>query len=231
MFSKDKLKKVFLLGSSFLILFAYQNCSPSKQQASSSTSSSSAQLDASISKAMAVLTTKCSSCHDSVIKAGGVDVLNINELLARGVVVPNEPSLSLLFTQIQGGQMPPGKALALSDIQAISDWIQTGFTAGTTVIPLPPPVSVPLAANFNSININILKPRCLGCHNSNNSSGGISFSTYIATMNVVVKTSPATSSLYTSTAVRNTMPKGGALLNAAETKVISDWILAGAANN
>jgi uncharacterized membrane protein len=234
--ARRQLKFILLLNCSFILVLFYQNCSPmatgntGSGSGSSSSSSTSSGSDIDTQKAMTILTTKCSSCHDSATKSGGVDVLNINELLARGVVVPNEPSLSVLFTQVQQGQMPPGKSLSQAEIQSLYNWIQSGLN--TTPVS-PPPVTPPttLTATFSSIKANILNTRCLSCHSSSNAAKGISFSTYASTMNTVVATDPSKSVLYTFTAIKKTMPPSGGLLTAAQTAVISQWIAAGAPNN
>lgn len=226
---KVKLKIITTLIFAFIVLVAYQNCSGGKKGDASEGYASEQAI--ATNKALTILATKCSSCHNSSIKAGGIDVLNLDEMLAYGIVVPNEPLLSLLFTKVQSGQMPPTKALSNAEIQAISDWIQLGFTTAPVIGNLPPGTVIPLAPNYTSINANILSKRCLGCHNVGNPSGGVSFSTYASAMNTVQRTLPLQSSMYTATAVRRVMPPSGGALNAAETKAIFDWITAGAANN
>ncbi len=225
---RAKLKLITAVLAGFVVLVSYQNCSSKKNYSSQSSTS---EQELATNKALTLLATQCSSCHDSNIKAGGIDVLNLNEMLARGVVVPNEPLLSVLFTEVQAGRMPPSKALGYSDIQALSDWIALGFSTAPTIGTLPPNTIIPLGPTFTSINENILKVKCLGCHNAGNLSGGNNFGTYASTMNTVQRTLPLSSSLYTAVAVRLTMPKGRAALNAAETKAIFDWITAGALNN
>lgn len=225
---KAKLKLIITVIFGFIVLVAYQNCSGGKKGDGGTSELSSEQAIVS-NKALTILATKCSSCHDSTIKAGGLDVLNLDEMLALGVVVPNEPLLSVLFTRVQQGQMPPTKALSLSEIQTISDWIQLGFASAPVIGNLPPATVIPLGPNYASINANILSRRCLGCHNVANPNGGVSFSTYASTMNTVQRTLPLQSTMYTAVAVRMTMPKSGGALNAAETKAIFDWITAGAA--
>lgn len=222
---KGKLKLIITLIFGFIVLVAYQNCSGGKKGDSGSEDFASEQAIVS-NKALAILATKCSSCHDSTVKSGGVDVLNLDEMLAVGVVVPNEPLLSILFTKAQSGHPP---TLGISEIQAISDWIQLGFSTAPVIGNLPP--VIPLAPNFASINANILSRRCLGCHRTGNTSGGVSFSTYASTMNTVQPTLPLQSSMYTAVAVRMVMPRSGGPLSAAETRAIFDWITAGAANN
>ncbi len=222
-------KAVSLAFVSFVFALTFQNCS--KMGLSKSGSSGVTEKDLKVQKAMLVLTTQCSSCHSSENRSGGVDVLNVDELLALGLIVPGEPSLSLLFTEIQTGAMPPSKALAQSDVDAIYNWILDS-SKPTGSIALPPGGGpLPLEGKYASVFRNILQPKCLGCHNAG-SQNGVSFATYNATMNTVQKTLPLSSGLYTSVAVRRTMPKGNpGSLSAAETKAISDWITAGALNN
>lgn len=226
---KAKLKLIITMIFGLIVLIAYQNCSGGKKGDAGSSQDFASEQDIVSNKALTILATKCSSCHDSTIKAGGVDVLNLDEMLATGVVVPNEPLLSQLFTRVQSGQMPPNKPLSIAEIQTISDWIQLGFTIAPVIRTLPPDTAIPLGPTFASINANILSKRCLGCHNVGNPSGGVSFSTYASAMNTVQRTLPLQSTMYTSVAVRMTMPKSGGGLNAAETKAIFDWITSGAA--
>ncbi len=222
--------KISLVGGCLLLSFFYQNCS--KPYINSADQASQSQANLIEQKAMVVLTTRCSSCHNADYKSGGVDVLNINEMLASGVTIPGEPSLSPIFSAIQSGRMPPSKFLSQSEIQAVYDWIADGSkTAAPVTIPNVDPGLGVLLPTFASINKNILQPKCLGCHNSN-STNGVNFSTYLLTLTTVQKTLPLSSGLYTSVATRNTMPKGNSRsLTAAENKAIFDWITAGALNN
>ncbi|MBC7464796.1 MAG: hypothetical protein H7256_02290 [Bdellovibrio sp.] len=227
---KSTVKSIGLAVGSLVLIFAYQNCAKPYVSGSGSATGLS-QQDIVQQKAMQVLTTRCSSCHSSSLKSGGVDVLDINEMLALGIIIPGEPSLSLIFTEIQGGTMPPSKSLAQADIDAVYNWIADGFKDGSNVTPITPTTPTTLEAKYASIYTKILQPKCLGCHNSN-SSNGVSFASYTSTMNTVQKTLPLSSALYTSVATRKTMPQGSpGSLSAAETKAISDWITAGALNN
>lgn len=222
-------KALILALASFVLTLTFQNCS--KPGLSSSGLSSLTEQDFKIQKAMTVLTTQCSSCHNSEMRSGGIDVLNMNEMLALGVVVPGEPSLSLIFTEIQTGAMPPSKSLAQADVDAVYNWILDS-SKPTGAIALPVMAGpIPLEGKYMSIFKNILQPKCLGCHNAG-SQNGVSFATYTSTMNTVQKTLPLSSGLYTSVATRRTMPKGSpGSLSDAETKAINDWISAGALNN
>jgi uncharacterized membrane protein len=227
---KTKIKLVLGLVAGFVVLVSYQNCAKPVSQ-SSYVVSGLTELDIAESKALQVLTTRCSSCHSADVPSGGVDVLSVDSLLASGAVIPTEPGLSPLFQAVSGGSMPPSKPLAQDEILAISDWI-TKMQKDTGVTLPPGQQPLPLGPNYASIYQNVLRVSCLGCHNSGNARGGVSFSTYAATMNTVQRTLPNNSSLYTSIAVRNTMPQGaGGSLSADQKRAIFDWITAGAANN
>jgi len=229
-FKKSRIRTASFVAGSLVLVLSYQNCSNSFVN-SSGLSSGITEQDIMQQKAMQVLTTRCSSCHNADLKSGGVDVLSVNDMLALGIVIPGEPSLSLVFTQIQNGSMPPSKPLAQAEVDAVFSWISEGFKDSTPVITPPPPTPTTLEPKYASIYTKILQPKCLGCHNSG-SSNGVSFSSYNATMNTVQKTLPLSSALYTAVATRRTMPKGApGSLSAAETKAIFDWITAGAANN
>lgn len=231
---KNVIKTKFKIGlglvASFLVVVSYQNCAKPVSQ-SSYVVSGLTELDIAESRAMQVLTTQCSSCHSVDVPSGGVDVLSIDSLLASGAVVPTEPGLSPLFQAITSGSMPPGRAMAQDDIMAISDWI-TKMQKDTGVTLPPGGQPIPLGPTYASIYQNVLRPSCLGCHNSTNARGGVSYSTYAAAMNTVQRTLPNNSSLYTSIAVRNTMPQNaGGSLTADQKRAIFDWITAGANNN
>lgn len=227
---KTKVKLSIGIVAGFFTVTFYQNCSKPISQ-SSSIVSGLTEFDVTEQKAMLVLTARCSSCHSSDIPSGGVDVLSIDALLASGAVVPTEPGLSPLFQSISSGRMPPNKSLVQDEIMAVSEWI-TKMQKDTGVTLPPGNQPLPLGPTYASIYQNVLSVSCLSCHNSGNARGGVSFSTYTATMNTVQRTLPNSSSLYTSIAVRNTMPQGaGGNLPADQKRAIFDWITAGANNN
>lgn len=78
-----------------------------------------------------------------------------------------------------------------------------------------------VAANYKSINENIVQPKCTSCHSD--------LGTYSGLMGMVTPGNPEASAFYTS--VRDgAMPEGGSL-SASEVEAIRAWIAAGAANN
>ncbi|HKU42543.1 MAG TPA: hypothetical protein VJR89_30505, partial [Polyangiales bacterium] len=82
-------------------------------------------------KALATLTTYCSSCHGNVAapKAGFNTVLEVPALLSSGKVVADQPDMSIIYKRISAGSMPPAdvkKRPGAADIAAIKDWITCG---------------------------------------------------------------------------------------------------------
>src|SRR5690606_6524777 len=184
------------------------------------------------SKAFKVIRSNCTSCHNPNNPMGGIeDIENIDYLLYYGLVVRGEPELSPLYTSIQNGSMPLQGRLSAEDTQAIYDWIHSGLTPDQSpVTPPSTPPSQTLEAKFASINNLILKPKCLSCHNSILSEGGVSFSSYQNTMNTVQPGNINASSLYTSVNSGD-MPRNSPRLSNAEVSAIRTWIQNGAANN
>ncbi len=225
-----KIKSAVLLSASLLTLMFYQNCAKPISQ-SSSMASGLTELNIAEQKALTILRTKCATCHNSASPSAGVDVMSVDLLLATGAIVPTEPGLSPLFQAVSSGSMPPGRGLAQEDIMAISDWIIKMQKDQPVNLP-PGSGPIPLGPTYASIYQNILKNACLGCHNSANQRGGVSFSTYASTMNTVQRTLPMNSGLYLSVAVNPTMPQGApGSLTTAEKNAIFQWITNGAANN
>ena len=226
---KFKIASIITFLSCLLILF--ENCSMvGRPQGSGGSGDASLALQG---LAMKVIQARCISCHNAQMPSGGVDYLtNQDALLYYRLVVPGEPELSYLYTLISDGEMPPPPDhLPASEVKAVYDWIKDGFSQpGLGVTPPTPPAT--LGPTFASINRLILQPKCLGCHNSGNSQGGVSFSSYASTMNTVQPGNINASSLYTST-VRpgGDMPRGSAPLSSAEMSTIQTWIVNGAMNN
>ena len=183
------------------------------------------------SNALKVIQSKCVSCHNSTNPSGGIAYLtDVNSLLYYGLVIPGEPQISHLYQLIQTGRMPPNAPLKAAESQAIYDWIYSGIPNGGGGSVSTPPTATTLTATFTSINTLILKPKCLGCHNSGNAQGGVSYTSYTSTMSTVIAGNVAGSSLFA--AVNSgIMPKNGTRLSTAEITAISNWISNSATNN
>ena len=80
--------------------------------------------------AAAILTANCISCHGPDQKKGDLDLTRRAAALKGGksgvVLVPGSPDESVLIDKIEGGEMPPKKALAADQIATVRAWVQSG---------------------------------------------------------------------------------------------------------
>lgn len=208
-------------------------------------------------QALGILQISCSSCHGSTGGAGNVYGLNdINHMVSSGLIVPGNPSQSLIYNEIVTGAMPPGSPLNSSEKKIIASWIAGGDNSNTgtvlppTPTPIPPPAPTPTPTPTPSPTptpaptpVPTPPPNPTPPPSSNATYSYVSknilvrctschsgFKTYSGTMSYVTPGSPQSSSLYTSTSAGR-MPKGGSKISSADLKVLSDWIAAGAKNN
>lgn len=92
---------------------------------------------------------------------------------------------------------------------------------------------LPLGPSYQSIFSNILKPKCLGCHNNENPSHDLSVESYASLMShrrAVIPGDSKKSRLYKKTK-EGEMPRGGERLSSLELAAIKTWIEIGAAND
>lgn len=74
-----------------------------------------------------ILQRRCVSCHDGATGFGGVELDSYAALISSEVVTAGDPEASLLYTEVESGEMPqnaPG--LSSQEIEAIAEWIRNG---------------------------------------------------------------------------------------------------------
>ena len=224
------------------ILLNYQNCAyvgapgTDPNQIIHSSSSQDPNADAALRSAslekdaMAILNARCASCHNSSNPKGDIGfITDINSLKYYRFIVPGEPQLSPLYEVIAKGEMPPSGPLAQAQVQIIYDWIFEGMLTDQAGVTPPVGVTGVLEAKFQSIFVNIIQPKCLGCHN-NASANGLDLSNYTKVMTTIAPNDPLRSAFYDSV-IKGRMPKGRAMLSASELTAVRDWITNGALNN
>lgn len=210
-----------------LILLGYQNCS--KSTALNDNEYNDMSL-AAAAPGLAVLKANCVSCHSATSDLGGVgDILDLNQLVYKRLLIPGEPDLSPIVSSIQEAAMPPGQPMSTADLDTLKEWVTTlnqdQLTGGTV-----PGGAAALTPTFQSVFTKIIQPKCMGCHDGTPSA--LMLTTYNQVRAQVVPGNPGTSDLYLSiTRTTDRMPRGGAALSAEELKAVSDWIVAGAMNN
>lgn len=84
-----------------------------------------------------ILRTRCLSCHDNALRAGGVSFLDREGLLRKGrrgaPIVPGRPDESIVIQSVrQDGdlKMPPGAKLSPEDVSTLTEWIERGAVWG-----------------------------------------------------------------------------------------------------
>ncbi len=86
-----------------------------------------------------LLANNCLNCHDSATKKGDLDLSRKNAALAGGesgeVIVPGKSGESLLWEQIESGDMPPdGQPLSEEDRALLRQWIDGGAAWSLRII-------------------------------------------------------------------------------------------------
>lgn len=220
------------------IILSYQNCAyVSRPQESTRTQSSveaGTESEVLTKSAMGLLRTKCAACHSPENPQGHFEsVEDLEAMLFYRYIVPGEASISPLYEVISRGEMPPNPADRLNSeqVKIVFEWINSGLKEDGEGggVPLDPAAGV-LMPTYSSIQANVLRPKCSGCHNATRQDGGVNLSTYTAVMNTVTPGNPATSSLFTTTQSGD-MPRRGTRLTAAQLGAIRDWITQNAQNN
>src|SRR5690348_2740484 len=89
-------------------------------------------------RAHTILTKYCHQCHgrDGSAKGGFSFVLDREQLVSRGLVVPGRPAESELYRKLQAKEMPPsGKPRPQdTEVAALRDWITAGAPAATPTV-------------------------------------------------------------------------------------------------
>jgi mono/diheme cytochrome c family protein len=200
---------------------------------------------------------KCLSCHVGTAPTGKADLSSYEKIMAQELVVPKNPSESLLFAEVAGGKMPPppDPILSSEEKDAIHAWIMNGAlkeptgptptptpnsTPGPTPIstPKPTPISTPqptatpipgTPVRYPEVAV-ILQSQCVSCHKPPFPDGLIDLTTYKAIRaksKLVVVGDPEKSKLWTSIK-SNDMPQKANPLTALQKQLIYNWIKGGA---
>ncbi len=82
------------------------------------------------SQALAIIETRCLSCHGAELKTSGLDLSTLQTALQGGsagpALKPGQPAESLLLKRVIQHQMPPGKPLPQEEKTLLSQWILEG---------------------------------------------------------------------------------------------------------
>ena len=78
----------------------------------------------------AILAKRCSGCHNSQAKIGGLDLTTFSSAKTGGSrgpsIVPGQAEESLLYRRVREGSMPPAAKLPQQEQEALRQWIDDG---------------------------------------------------------------------------------------------------------
>ena len=115
-----KFKKQYVIIAIIGVVFplAFQNCSQLGYDETLSKSANYGLKESEVleQKAMRVLETNCTSCHNPDIPSQGVDLTNVDYMLFLGVVVPNESGQSPLMQVLMNPSLVEHGTLKQKDI-------------------------------------------------------------------------------------------------------------------
>ncbi len=210
-----------------VLTVSFQNCAKKGPSLGGDEATSEQQIAQ--SKTVEILSTRCSDCHSgsaaySNAPAGAdpiTDISNVDYLVRSRLVIPGEPDLSPLFQAIQNAEMPPGQPLSLAEVNTIKNWI-TDYNKQTTPTGTGLPAPTPLAATFTSLRVNVLLPKCNGCH----------INRVVKIDNLANVMAAITNNNLRGRVNNNTMPPPNApALSPMEKNLLLQWIDAGTPNN
>lgn len=74
----------------------------------------------------------CGQCHNSVTKAGGMDIMDYDDVFKD--IVPNEPEKSSIYEEVTKGNMKnqPNETAAAEAAELLRCWIMSGGAKGGT---------------------------------------------------------------------------------------------------
>lgn len=157
---------------------------------------------------------------------GGTTVTLAGEHLEKTTTVTFGGQLCAPVTVVSATEVrcvtPPG-ALGSVEIRLVSE-------ATTAVLENGYEYRLPLAPTYEALFANVLKPRCLKCHNDEKPSHGLSVESYASIRShrrAVIPFDLKRSRIYKKTR-EGEMPQGGPRLATEEIRTIGRWIMAGA---
>ncbi|QEC66742.1 hypothetical protein FRZ67_05275 [Panacibacter ginsenosidivorans] len=174
-----------------------------------------------------IFQTNCakSGCHDATSHKEGYVFDNYKHITAKGIV-PYQPHESEVYQVIAEGEMPPkgNPKLTTEQVTLIRRWIRQGalntkncITCDTTQY------------TYSGTISGIFETNCIGCHSTNNASGGIDLSTYAGAS--VVALNGRLVGAVTHAPGYSPMPQNAPMLPDCNITQIEKWVAAGAPNN
>ncbi len=175
-----------------------------------------------------IFVSKCgmSGCHDANSHEEDYNLTNYEGIM-KGIKAKH-PMQSEIYREISGSnpEMPPSNREQLTSMELayIKIWIKMGAKNSSNCSPC----DTSLYTYSGRIKP-LLDSWCKGCHNTNNPSGGYSFSTYNQT--IVAAADGSLLGTVKHVSPFSPMPKNSSQLNACDVSAIEKWVNNGFPNN
>lgn len=114
-------KRVCYIITITLVVLSFQNCdsfhSLSEKDAEEFSSRAILEVNQELqSQSLAILNSRCASCHDRSSSGGVTHILDVYHLISSALIVPGDSSRGRLLGSIRDSSMPPGSVLASQDL-------------------------------------------------------------------------------------------------------------------
>ena len=179
-----------------------------------------------------IFQTNCakSGCHNAASHREGIILTDYNNIISTGEIIGGNPNHGDIYQSITSSSSsdvmppPPDAPLTADQIAKILKWINQGAKNnycddGCDTIDV----------KYSNQVKTLLSNKCVGCHNSASTGGGINLDTYAGASTVALNGRLIGSVSHSTGYIQ--MPQGGSKLSDCEIKIFQLWIDAGAPNN
>ena len=194
-----------------------------------------------ISDATQVLNQYCSSCHGPEGTAAGMfhTPLDVAELVASGLVIPDDADNSPLWQRMANGSMPPPGSPQPSarEQSSVASWIVCGAESWDAPEPTPRPK---FEYTYDSCQPaqdrvdGVLSTYCASCHGADSAREGgfgvVLDARQMVRQHWVVPDDPESSLVWRSIADGTMPPRGSPPLSKDDAEMVLGWVLCGAAD-
>ncbi len=171
-----------------------------------------------------------SGCHNAASHREGIILTDYNNIISTGEIRGGDPSHGNIYSTITSSSSsdimppPPDAPLTADQIAKILKWIEQGALnnycdGGCDTVDVKYSLQVKT----------LLANKCIGCHNTASTGGGISLDNYSGASSVAIDGRLIGSVSHATGYIQ--MPQGGSKLSACEIKIFQLWLDAGAPNN
>ncbi len=223
-------KSFLLCLMALMLILPFQNCAKQHDQQLVQ-SSSDQNLIFFQGEVQKVFQAKCASCHQPGNGSELESIMDSDELISKGFVVPGRPEMSSVYLLVVDDIEPRDlhSKLTIQEKDVVASWIIALYDPTGTGGSIGGGGGVG-SNTYQRVRNEVLVPYCISCHGSTGASGGIRLDTYQTVMAQVNQNAPASSPVYAQM-LYDFMPTGPNKVPLQLKNLVLNWIVDGAANN